>query len=151
MDTKIWMISLIIMFAVHPICIKASIYKMASVSPGGWINIKMPSYQYRKSHCEDKMILRPSYLHNGTSYTGNMISLYSIGALAAVILCQTALCCGAYHHQPFPTALHNFNLELGIFCSMFFEHNALSEIYPYTRLISEAPFTNMDQLLSQHV
>ena len=29
--------------------------------PGDWINIKMPSYQYRKSHCE----IRPSYLHNG--------------------------------------------------------------------------------------
>ena len=32
---------------------------------GGWINMKMPSYQYRKSHCGDKTILRPSYLHNG--------------------------------------------------------------------------------------
>ena len=25
--------------------------------PGGWFNIKMPSYQYRKSHCGDKTIL----------------------------------------------------------------------------------------------
>ena len=33
--------------------------------PGGWINIKMPSYQYMKSHYGDKTILRPSYLHNG--------------------------------------------------------------------------------------
>ena len=38
---------------------------------GLWFNIKMSSYQYRKSHCEDKMvvrssmmILRPSYPHN---------------------------------------------------------------------------------------
>ena len=44
--------------------------------PGGWINIKMSSYQYRKSHCGDKTILRPSYLHNGISYTGKMTSLY---------------------------------------------------------------------------
>ena len=39
----------------------------------------MPSYQYRKSHCGDKTILRPSYLHNGISYTGKMASLYWIG------------------------------------------------------------------------
>ena len=44
--------------------------------PGPWFNIKMTSYQYRKSHCGDKTILRPSYLHNGISYTGKMTSLY---------------------------------------------------------------------------
>ena len=49
--------------------------------PGAWINIKMPSYQYRKSHCGDKTILRPSYLHNGISCTGKMPSLYWIRAL----------------------------------------------------------------------
>ena len=48
--------------------------------PGGWFNVKMPSYQYRKSHCGDKRILRPSYLHNGISYTGKMASLYWIRA-----------------------------------------------------------------------
>ena len=42
---------------------------------GPCFNIKM-SYQYRKSHCGDKMIIRSSYLHNGISYTGNMTSLY---------------------------------------------------------------------------
>ena len=46
---------------------------------GPWFNIKMSSYQYRKSHCGDKTILRPSYLHNGISYTGKMTSLYWIG------------------------------------------------------------------------
>ena len=45
---------------------------------GGWFNIKMPSYKYRKSHCGDKTILRPSYLHNRISYTGKMASLYWI-------------------------------------------------------------------------
>ena len=44
------------------------------------IQYKMTSYQYRKSHCGDKTILRPSYLHNGISYTGKMTSLYWIGA-----------------------------------------------------------------------
>ena len=47
---------------------------------GGWINIKMSSYHYRKSHCEDTTILRPSYLHNGISYTDKMTSLYWIRA-----------------------------------------------------------------------
>ena len=49
-------------------------------APVGWFNIKMTSYQYRKSHCGDKTILRPSYLHNGISYTGKMTSLYWIRA-----------------------------------------------------------------------
>ena len=49
--------------------------------PGPWFNIKMISYQYRKSHCGDKMILRPSYLHNGISYTGKTTSWYWIRAL----------------------------------------------------------------------
>ena len=44
--------------------------------PREWFNIKMLSYQYRKSHRGDKTILRPSYLHNGISYTGKMTSLY---------------------------------------------------------------------------
>ena len=45
---------------------------------GPWFNIKMPSYQYRKSHCGDKTVVRSSYLHNGISYTGKMVSFYWI-------------------------------------------------------------------------
>ena len=48
---------------------------------GPWFNIKMLSYQYRKSHCGDKTVVRSSYLHNGISYTGEMSSLYWIGSL----------------------------------------------------------------------
>ena len=48
--------------------------------PGALFNIKMPPYQYRKSHCGDKTILRPSYLHNGISNTGKTTSLYWIRA-----------------------------------------------------------------------
>ena len=51
--------------------------------PGPWFNIKMSSYQYRKSHCGDKTVVRSSYLHNGISYTGKMSSLYWIVALGA--------------------------------------------------------------------
>ena len=48
--------------------------------PGPWFNIKMSSYQYRKSHCGDKTVVRASYLHNGISYTVKMSSLYWIRA-----------------------------------------------------------------------
>ena len=48
---------------------------------GGWFNKKISSYQYRKSHCVDKTILRPSYLRNGISYTGKTTSLYWIRVL----------------------------------------------------------------------
>ena len=40
----------------------------------------MQSYQYRKSHCGDKTVVRSSYLHNGISYIGKMTSLYWIRA-----------------------------------------------------------------------
>ena len=50
-------------------------------NPGPWFNIKMSSYQYRKPHCGDKTILRPSYLYNGISYTGKVTSLYWIRGL----------------------------------------------------------------------
>ena len=49
--------------------------------PGPWFNIKMVSYQYRKSHCGDKTVVRSSYLHSWISYTGKMSSLYWMEAL----------------------------------------------------------------------
>ena len=58
--------------------------QMGQKLPGGWSNIKMSSYQHRKSHSGDKTILRPSYLHNGISYTGKMTSLYLIRAQITV-------------------------------------------------------------------
>ena len=33
--------------------------------PAPWFNIKISSYQHRKSHCGDKTVVRSSYLHNG--------------------------------------------------------------------------------------
>ena len=47
---------------------------------GPQFNIKILSYQYRKSHCGHKTVVRSSYLHNVISYTGKMISLYWIRA-----------------------------------------------------------------------
>ena len=55
-------------------------WKLSIWQPGQWFNIKMLSYQYRKSHCGDKTILWPSYLHNEISFTGKMASLYWIRA-----------------------------------------------------------------------
>ena len=46
--------------------------------PGPWFYIKMSSYQYRKSHCGDKTVVRLSYRHKGISYTGKMTSFYWI-------------------------------------------------------------------------
>ena len=61
-------------------------------SSGPWFNINILSYQYRKSHCGDKTILRPSYLHNGISYTGKMASLYWIRAQVPVNLILPITC-----------------------------------------------------------
>ena len=47
-------------------------------TPGPWFNIKMLSYQYRKSNYGDKTVVRSSYLHNDISYTGKMTSFYWI-------------------------------------------------------------------------
>ena len=47
--------------------------------PGPRFNIKMSSYQYRKSHCGDKTVVRSSYLHNGISCTGNVIFILNRG------------------------------------------------------------------------
>ena len=55
-----------------------------SRTSGPWFNIKMPSYQYRKSHCGDKTILRPAFLHYGISFTGKMSSLYWFCPLAEI-------------------------------------------------------------------
>ena len=43
---------------------------------GPWFNIKMSSYQYTKSHCGDKTVVKSSFFHSGISYTGKMTSLY---------------------------------------------------------------------------
>ena len=67
---------------------------------GPRFSIKMPSYQYRKSHCGDKTVIRSSYLHNGISYTAKMTSLYWIRALAPTSVCLFFVCVNvAYKHN----------------------------------------------------
>ena len=53
---------------------------------GPWFNIEMSSYQYRKSHCGDKTVVRSSYLHNGICYTVKMTSLHWNNPLDAIHL-----------------------------------------------------------------
>ena len=79
--------------------------------PGPWFNIKMLSYQYWKSHCGDKTILRPSYLHRLISYTGKMTSLYWIGAQVPMNRLSSVDC----YETPEPLFYFMFHKDL-IFC-----------------------------------
>ena len=65
---------------------QASVGSHDTLISWAWFNIKMSSYQYRKSHCGEKMVIRSSYLHNGISYTGKMASLYWISLLYLSVL-----------------------------------------------------------------
>ena len=80
---------------------------------GGRFNIKMSYYQYRKSHCGDKMVVRSSCLHNGISYTGKMTSLYWIRALEAISVAGT----------PLPTWF-NFNPSMDLLWEYRIQHGA---------------------------
>ena len=59
--------------------------------PGPWFNIKMSSYHYRKSYCQNKTAERSSCLHNGISCIDKMSSLYGIRALGWCIICFITL------------------------------------------------------------
>ena len=70
------------------------------VALGGRFNKKISSYQYRKSHCGDKTILRPSYLHNGISYTGKTTSLYWIRVLVIRLSLVASVALGRWYVCP---------------------------------------------------
>ena len=97
--------------------------------PGPWFNIKMPSYQYRKSHCGDKTIVRSSYLHNGISYTGKILSLYWITPLD---------CLGSWR-----SVMYSLVLTLCCMCCLCGSAPELAEV---NSLTTGAPFTNMVSL-----
>ena len=81
---------------------------------GPWINIKMSSYLYRKSHCGNKTDVRSSYLHTVISYTGKMTSLYWIRAQVTkfeiLISFQSFLCCLLRLHNISPFNFFMFYL-----------------------------------------
>ena len=78
---KKWKYYNILYFSCWPPCCQCNFLLPTVIRPGPWFNIKMTSYQYRKSHCGDKTVVRSSYLHNGVSYTCKMSSLYLISPL----------------------------------------------------------------------
>ena len=102
--------------------------------PGGWFNKKIPSYQYRKSHCGDKTILRPSYLHNGISYTGKMTSLYWIRAQIIGCLCQRSL------YQRTESSLVQITA-----CRLFSATQVAEPVLTYCRLNLENKMWNLNQ------
>ena len=81
----LWIITNIYSWLAKP----QKIYFETKKCPGGWFNIKIQSYQYRKSYCGDKTVIRLFYLHNVIAYTGKMTYSYWIKAwlLSAVMTC----------------------------------------------------------------
>ena len=73
-----------------------------------WFDIKLSSYQYRKSHCEVKTVIRSSYLHNAISYTVRKSSLYWIGALVYIYI-YIYICPLAGAHFSSKRCIHNKN------------------------------------------
>ena len=73
-------------------CLDVS-YDTINRGGGGGIQYnKMKSYQDRNSRCGDEMILWPSYLHSGISYTGQTTwwkyhSLMAKETLKKIMLC----------------------------------------------------------------
>ena len=95
----------------------------------------MSSYQYRKSLCWDKTVVRSSYLHNGISYTGKVSSLYWIRAQVATCQSRTHLVilmlldyqeaqCWLYSQKR--TCLASSGYQ--IFCKTFLKCNCLQNI-----------------------
>ena len=102
----------------------------------------MSSYQYKESHCGDKTILWPSYLHNGISYTGKTTFLYWIRRLLSganlttialkpliVILYSFQLKFGKSHNTPvsYPT-MHHFQQKCAHVCTFLLQNGALWNI-----------------------
>ena len=93
--------------------------------PGPWFNIKMSSYQYRKSHCGDKTVVRSSYLHNGISYTGKMTSLYWIRALGIYMFFQVNLLNDMFNNRLIPL----IKLKWHVLCNVLWNLLAFSNHY----------------------
>ena len=105
-----WMVACVIqqclLFFIYHMCIRLQTHlnlhwicfhsRWTVNHPGSRFNIRILSYQYRKSHCWDKTVVRSSYLYNGISSTGKITSLYWIRVLTVVL--------------PWPSHLFQFDL-----------------------------------------
>ena len=86
------------------------------------IQYKMLSYQYRKSHCEDKTVVRLFYLHNGNLYMGKTTFLFWIspqisqnnGHNIICIYISVSWCTYKQHKEKF-TGIHMFLIHFKAF------------------------------------
>ena len=96
-------------------------YKLHHLSPAGlWFNITIPSYRYREFHCGKMTGLRPSYLHNGISHTGQPL-MHHIASLvwsfSLLLDCISGGCKQMSKHdhpvalQPWPSLLTKYILN----------------------------------------
>ena len=69
--------------------------------------IKMSSYQFRKSHCGDKTVVRSSHLHNGISYRA--ANQYGISVFCTDFTCKI---------REYEFGLENTEIELCQFCHL---------------------------------
>ena len=83
--------------------------------PGAQFNIKMTSYQYRKSHCGDKTAVRSSYLHNGIFYTGKMSSLY--WTRAQVPISESGQCNSSHYSDVIMSVMASQITSVSIVCT----------------------------------
>ena len=83
-------------------------------SQGRRFNKNISSNQYRKSHCGDETILRPSYLQNGITYNGKMASFYWIRALAFMMILGCRSCIRHFEMFGSGEALDHVALPIGI-------------------------------------
>ena len=116
-----------------------------ALQPRLWFNIKISSYRYRKSHCGDNTIVRLSYLHNGISYTGKMISLYWISPQATMFNNQyrhpISYQCYCYSIQD-QVPLDMMSGKMGLFWWFFFPFYEKNATDICTALLSCATFYN---------
>ena len=99
MSNFLWAITLLFHcnLAVMPKSLLVTYISYQAIISRPQFNINMTSYQCRKSHCGDKMILWPSYLHSGISYTGKTTSFYWIGA-PVLIKCSKDMFLESFSH-----------------------------------------------------
>ena len=69
----------------NPTLFANSLQAVSHADFGDAIQCKDVILPVSESHCGEKTILRPSYLHNGISYPGKTTSLYWIGAQGILV------------------------------------------------------------------
>ena len=108
-------------------------YLIMPWKPGGSFNIKMTSYQYRKSNCGDKTLLRASYLHNGIFYRSWHLYIESGPSFWQR---SPHLAVDNHHLAPVPLSIFRSNSK--------FDENSECSSFEYTRPITTIFCTRHD-------